>query len=174
MILFLAVLSMHVPSVTESVNKRYEELWQIEVQGSPYLDRSDFSTKSYRRFDSLVYLPDKDSHLTYQGPSQLVSTLHLFRIGAAGLRASYHSDDPEDRQCPHCRGGVIEDEKHVIQHCPLYSNPRLDPEFAPLFRTLLTDGSLCAFFNDTDQHLLARFLHGCLHIHSELLQGLPT
>ncbi|MFN9939376.1 MAG: hypothetical protein ACK56I_07865, partial [bacterium] len=40
------------------------------------------------------------------------------------------------------------------QHCHLYSNPRLDPEFAPLFRTLLTDGSLCAFFNDTDQHLL--------------------
>ena len=49
-----------------------------------------------------------------------------------------------------------------------------DPEFAPLFRTLLTDGSLRAFFNDTYQHLLARFLHGCLHIHSELLQGLPT
>ncbi len=56
--------SFHVPYVTESVNKRYEEFWQLEVQGSPYVNRSDFSTKSCLRFDSLVYLPDRDSHLT--------------------------------------------------------------------------------------------------------------
>ena len=113
--------SFHVPSVTKHVTERYEALWQIEVNGSPYVDRSDVSTESAHRFANFVYMPDKEGHLTYHGPSQLVSSLHLFRLGSAGLRAGLHSDNPDDRQCPHCRGGVVEDEQHVIQHCPAYS-----------------------------------------------------
>ena len=165
--------SFHVPSITKRVDEHYAGFWNTEVNGSPYVDRDGISTDSALRFDSFVYLKDKEEHLTYHGPSHLVDALHSFRIGAAGLKAGFHSPNLEDRQCPHCRDGTVEDERHVVQHCLAYSSLRAEPQFAPLFQTLLQEGSLRAFFNGTDQHLLARFLHGCLRLRAELLQAPP-
>ena len=164
--------SFHVPTVGKRLDEHYEALWNTEVHGSPYVEHSESSTGSALRFDSFIYEQGKEGHLTYHGPSHLVTTLHSFRIGAAGLKAGCRSHNLEDRQCPHCRDGTLEDERHVIQHCPAYSTLRSADEFAPLFWDLLQEGSLHAFFNDTNQHLLARFLYRCLRMRVELLQAL--
>ena len=165
--------SFHVPTVTDRVEKRYKAFWDIEVHGSPYVERNEFSTVSALRFDSFIYQEGSEGHLTYHGPSHLVNALHSFRLGSAGLRAGCRSPHLEDRQCPHCRDGTLEDERHFIQHCPLYSSARADLQFLPLFQVLDRKGTLKAFLNDTDQHLLARYLSRCLRMRAELLQATP-
>ena len=165
--------SFHVPTVTERVEKRYKDLWSLEVHGSPYVERSENSSDSALRFDSFIFQEGSKGHLTYHGPSHLVDALHSFCIESAGLRASCRSAHLEDRQCPHYRDGTLEDERHFIQHCPLYSSARADLQFLPLFQVLDRKGTLKAFLNDTDQHLLARYLSRCLRMRAELLQATP-
>ena len=71
--------SFHVPTISKRVDKHYAAFWNTEVNGPPYMEHYEYSTDSALRFDSFVYLPDKEGHLTYHGPSHLVDALHSLR-----------------------------------------------------------------------------------------------
>lgn len=51
----------------------------------------------------------------------------------------------EQRTCPHCTSGAIEDVAHMVLHCPLYDEVRAS--FADLFSNLPDEPTLAHFFN---------------------------
>jgi len=162
-------LSFKVGDIRTKVTEFYQALWEKEGQGSSYtVDGRDDSTDSISRFQSYIFMPGSRHHLEYHGSSFLVDTLFRFRIGAAGLRASLHTSSQEARICRLCHHGDIEDECHVVKHCPAYSHIRSHDTFSSLLRVLTLDG-LRALFNVPDQHKLACFLSEILRTRAHLL-----
>jgi hypothetical protein len=69
------------------------------------------------------------------------------------LRAPAHM-----RTCLQCASSAIEDETHMVFHCPIYDHLRF--EFADLFPTQLPPSLPC--FLSQDQTRVAAFIHSCL------------
>jgi len=151
----------------------YQMLWEKEGQGSPYtVDRREDTTSSIKRFQDFIYMHGKRHHLMFHGSPVLVRTLFRFRVGASGLRASLHSPSPDARLCPLCHHGDVEDECHVVKHCPAYSHIRQMTQFSSLIQVLTSEG-LRAFFNVPDQHKLACFLSLIMRTRTSLLDAMP-
>jgi len=127
---------------------------------------------SIKRFQDYVFKPGVLHHLHFHGSPFLVDTLYRFRIGAVGLRASFHSPAPDSHICRACHHGDVEDERHVVQHCPAYSHIRQQPLFSNLIQVLTTDG-LPALFNVPDQYNLACFLSQILRCRATLPNAIP-
>ena len=98
-----------------------------------------------------------------------METLFRFHVGAAGLRACLHAASSHERSCPFCEYDALEDEKHVVQNCPIYEEIRIKPTFSHLVKTLMEQG-VHAFFNVQDQHSLACFLSQLLWKRTHLLR----
>jgi len=161
--------NIKVGEVQSSISKYYQTLWEKEGQGSPYaVDTRDDSTSSFKRFQDYIYQPGVYHHLTYSGSRHLVDSLFRFRVGACGLNASLHTSTPSHRLCKLCHHGDVEDELHVIKHCPAYTHIRHKPVFSTLLRTLM-EKDIRALFNISDQHLLACFISQLLHCRANLL-----
>ncbi len=136
------------------LESHYERMWKVECEGSPYLDLHTATTHSARRFQDCVLSAGTFHHVRLHASVHLIDTLFRFRVGAAGLRAGVHSHNAVDRHCKLCTMSVVEDELHVVQHCPAYAPVRSRPQFSGLFRVLLHEG-IQAFLNVEDQHSLA-------------------
>ena len=170
----LANLHFRMGDLYTKVSERYQLFWVNEGQGSLYtVDRSEDSTDSIKRFQNYIYKPGVHHHLHFHGSPFLVDVLFRFRVGAAGLRAGLHSLPPEARTCHACHHGDVEDERHVVQHCPAYSHIRQLPVFSTLIQVLTTDG-LPAFFNVTDQYTLACFLSQILRCRATFPDATPS
>ena len=147
--------------------QKYQELWEKEGQGSVYtVDGREDSTHSIKIFQDYVFKPGALHHLHFHGSPYLVDTLYSFRVGNVGLRASIHSLPPDARTCRACHFGDLEDEHHVVQHCPAYSHIRQLPKFTNLIQVLTSKG-LPDFFNVEDQHVLASFLSQILRCRAD-------
>lgn len=169
----LARLHFRVGDFSAKAAAYYLDLWGKEGQGTPYtVDRREDSTHSIKRFQDFVFQPQVLHHLHLHASPSLVDTLFRFRVGTAGLRAGFHSPDPASHICRACHHGDVEDERHVVQHCPAYSHIRQLPVFSNLIHVLTTDG-VPAFFNVPDQYTLARFLSEILRCRAALPDAVP-
>ena len=170
----LVNLHFRIGDLSAKVTERYQRFWVNEGQGSIYtVDRSEDSTDSIKRFQNYVFKPGVLHHLHFHGSPFLVDILYRFRVGAAGLRAGLHSLSPDARTCRACHHGDVEDERHVVQHCPAYSHIRQLPMFSNLIHVLTTDG-LPAFFNVPEQYTLACFLSQILRCRATFPDAAPS
>ena len=143
-------------------------MWKVECDGSPYHELPLTSSQSARRFEDYVFSAGTLHHLKLHASPHLLGNLFRFRVGAAGLRAGVHSHHAPDRQCTLCTMSAVEDELHVVQHCPAYAPIRSNPGFSGLLRVLLHEG-IMEFLNVEDQHTIASFISQMLHLRRELM-----
>jgi len=133
-------------------------------------DGEEDTTRSVGRYQAYFHDPHCHPQMHFHGSKHLVDTLFRFRVGAAGLRACLHAASPHDRSCPFCVHDALEDEKHVVQNCPVYEEIRSKPAFSHLVKTLMEQG-VHALFNVQDQHSLACFLSQLLWKRTHLLRA---
>ena len=95
--------------------------------------------------------------------------LSRFRCSAHQLRVERDRYLPETikpprhlRTCLICCSDSVEDEHHFIFHCPLYSDLRF--EYADLFST----DCLHEFLSQPNQDRVAKFVHACSEIRSQI------
>ena len=88
--------------------------------------------------------------------------LAQLRTGSHWLRVEtgrWQRLEREQRVCPHCAAGAVEDEMHMIFYCPKYDGVRR--QFPALFSS--GDGNLSAFLSQ-DPTAVAELVHQCYRL----------
>ena len=130
--------TVNVKRATDKMYVHYASVWKDDVVKFPKL-------RAYRLFKSTFQC---ETYLLLNLPKNERSLLAQLRCGILPLRIEtgrYVGEKPEERQCTLCNSGCIEDEKHFLLECPLYSVQRLT-----VFRELMTDIDFLAS-SKTDQ-----------------------
>ena len=97
-------------------------------------------------------------------------SLTRFRCSAHDLRVERDRHLPQAvrpprhlRTCMFCCSSSVEDESHMVFHCPLYESLRF--EFADLFSA---DRNNLATFLDQNPDRVANFVHSCFDLRSQV------
>ena len=101
---------------TRLLNK-YAQQWKEQVGKKPKL-------RTYRKFKEKFEI---ENYVTLNLDRHQRSILSQLRSGILPLQVElgrYNNTKLEDRTCTLCTGNVIEDECHLLFHCPMYTNCR--------------------------------------------------
>jgi hypothetical protein len=90
--------------------------------------------------------------------TRLRTSCHALRIETDRHLPAAARPARQQRTCRLCASQQVEDEAHMIFHCPLYSHLRF--EFADLF-TPASCTSLATFLSQQNQSRIAAFIHAC-------------
>jgi hypothetical protein len=129
------------------------------------------STSSTNKFSYYLQHIRADLPLNLPSPHLLQVTHYQHRISLSRFRTSCHHLRIErerylpqaikaprhERTCLLCASPHIEDESHIIYHCPIYDDLRF--EYADLFPPELPHSIPC--FLSQDQKRVAAFIHNC-------------
>jgi len=147
----------------------YSKLWKDNEQ--TWTSNSVISIgAAYLKYKSWFYDKDVETHKHHKAFISLkkLKILVKFRLGGSALRINDHSIPRNNRVCPCCNNGNIEDEKHFIFNCQSFNNFR----HCHAYMCLWTDHhDIKAFCNQDNQILLANLLHDMFIARNRLLNN---
>jgi len=132
---------------------------------------AESSTSSTNKFAYYLHHIRGDLPLVHPAPHLLQVTNSKHRIDLSRFRTSCHhlriererylpkaiQAKPHDRTCLLCASPAVEDETHMVFHCPIYDSLRF--AYADLFPPDLPMSIPC--FLSQDQNRVAAFIHNC-------------
>ena len=133
--------TVDLPRAKALLTDYYSAIWSRDVQTQPKL-------RTYRTFKHMFKCED---YVTMDLKKHERSLLAQFRCGILPLRIEtgrYRGESPDQRICVYCNQDAVEDEKHMLLHCDMYSHIRADLLGNLLPNTLSADDNFVTLVNE--------------------------